>query len=381
MRNLLLGAMCGGMMLVVWSQARAAGPGFEVANITPAAPPTPELFRSGKIHIGMTVTKTRVDIGGMPLTTLIQQAFRVKPFQVAAPPWAGESRWDILAKLPDGASEDQVPDMLQGLLADRFKLTIHHEKREQPVYELVVAKGGPKLAASDPADDVAPPSDAASAANAGTDTAGGPGRGGPPGFFPGLGGPFGGGGNVTINGDGRGGRGGAVITGGEGGTTRISQSASCGMHIEFSKLTMATLTDTLGSFLDKPVVDATALKGNYKVALDLPMEVMFAMIQNMARTAGLPMGGQFGGPGGPGGGGPGGGGPGDGGPGGRGGFGDGRGGGQPGCDAGAAFAGGGDSSTAPIFQAVQQLGLKLQARKAPFDTIVVDHLEKTPTEN
>jgi uncharacterized protein (TIGR03435 family) len=382
MRNWLLGAMCGGVVLLAWGQARAAGPGFEVANITPAAPPTPELFRSGKIHIGMTVTKTRVDIGGMPLTTLIQQAFRVKQFQVAAPAWAGESRWDILAKLPDGASEEQVPEMLQGLLADRFKLAIHHEKREQPVYELVVGKGGPKLEASDPADDVAPPSNAASASNAAADNAGGAGRGGAPGVFPGFGGPFGGGGNVTIvgdgRGDGRGGRGGAVITGGEGGTTRITPSASCGMHIEFSKLTMATLTDTLGSFLDKPVVDGTALKGNYKVALDLPMEVMFAMIQNMARTAGLPMGGQFGGPGGRGGDG----GPGPGGPGGRGGFGGGPGGDLAGCDPGAAFAAGGsDSSTAPIFQAVQQLGLKLQARKAPFDTIVVDHLEKTPTEN
>jgi uncharacterized protein (TIGR03435 family) len=40
-----------------------------------------------------------------------------------------------------------------------------------------------------------------------------------------------------------------------------------------------------------------------------------------------------------------------------------------------------DSSSTPIFQAVQQLGLKLQARKAPFDTIVIDHLERTPSDN
>jgi uncharacterized protein (TIGR03435 family) len=372
MRNWLLAGILAGMVLA--AGMLLAETEFEVANITPAAQPTPDLFRSGKIHIGMTVTKTRVDIGGMPLTTLIQDAYRVKQFQVAAPEWAGQSRWDILAKLPDGASEDQVPDMLQALLADRFKLTIHHEKREQPVYELVVGKAGAKLEASDPAADAVPAPSAAGAADG--DAPGGAGRGGPPGLFPGFGGPFGGGGNVTINDDGRGGRGGAVITGGAGGTTRISPSSNCGMHIEFSKLTMATLADTLGSFLDKPVVDDTELKGSYKVAMDLPMEVMFGMIQNMARSAGLP----FGGPGGPGGGGPGG--PGGGGPGGRGGFGDGPGGALAGCpDPGAALAAGADSSTAPIFQAVQQLGLKLQARKAPFDTIVVDHLEKAPTEN
>jgi Protein of unknown function (DUF3738) len=102
---------------------------------------------------------------------------------------------------------------------------------------------------------------------------------------------------------------------------------------------------------------------------------MFSMMQNMVRTLGLPGPGQggFGGPGGPGGGPGGGRGPGDGPPGGRG---------FAGCpDPGAALASGSDASNAPIFQAVQKLGLKLQARKAPFDTIVVDHLERTPSEN
>lgn len=364
MCNWLLSAMSVGVALTVgmfFVQARAAGPEFEVANITPAAQPTPELFRSGKIHIGMNVDGSRVDIGGMPLNTLIQQAFRIKSFQVVVPDWAGQSRWDILAKLPEGGTQQQVPEMLQALLSDRFKLTIHREKREQPVYELVVGKGQPKLEASEASDNVA------------SDATGG--NAGSPGFFPGapLGGPFGGGGNVSVSGDGRGGRG-AVITGGAAGTTRISPSANCGMHMEFSKLTMPVLADTLTPFLDRPVVDVTGLKGTYKVALDLPLEVMFAMMQNVVRTAGLPPPGQFGGPGGPGGGGPGGRG---------GGFGGGPGGGLPGCpDPGAALtASGPDTSDTAIFQAVQKLGLKLQARKAPFDTIIVDHLEKMPTEN
>ena len=93
-----------------------------------------------------------------------------------------------------------------------------------------------------------------------------------------------------------------------------------------------------------------------------------AMMQNSARSTGF--GGGPGGGFGPGGGrgGPGGDGPG----GGRGGPG--------GCDPGAAAQGDTNSSNA-LFEAVKQLGLRLEPRKAPFDTIVVDHLEKTPTDN
>ncbi len=65
--------------------------------------------------------------------------------------------------------------MMQQLLADRFQLTVHHEQREQPVYELVVAKGGPKLEAAE-AGSAAPAADN-SAPNIGL-----------PGLFGGLGG-------------------------------------------------------------------------------------------------------------------------------------------------------------------------------------------------
>jgi len=48
---------------ILLGTARAAGPEFDVASIKPATQPTPELFRSGKIHLGMTVDGARVDIG------------------------------------------------------------------------------------------------------------------------------------------------------------------------------------------------------------------------------------------------------------------------------------------------------------------------------
>ena len=55
------------------------------------------------------------------------------------------ARFEINAKLPSGTSTDQIPEMLQALLADRFRLEIRREKQEQSVYALLVGNGGPKL--------------------------------------------------------------------------------------------------------------------------------------------------------------------------------------------------------------------------------------------
>ncbi len=337
-----------GAALAASAVAAQTPPSFEVAVIRAAGLPTPETFRSGQFRAGTTIDAGRADFEFVSLADLLPYAFRVKSFQVSGPEWMRGSRWNIQAKLPDGASQNQVPEMMQALLADRFNLAVHHEQREQPVYELVVAKGGPKLAVAEAGDD---------APNSGL-----------PGFFGGLGGPPGpppgGPPGGPPGADGRGGRGRFVVGGANG--TRITPNDNCGMRLELTRVTMAALADTLTPFLERPVLDATELKGPYKVVLDLPMEVMFGMMQNMTRTAGMPMpgpgGGGFGGPGrgdGPGGGG--------------------RGGPLAGCVD--QLAAGTDGSNAALFQAVQKLGLKLQQRKAPFDTIVVDRLEKTPAEN
>jgi uncharacterized protein (TIGR03435 family) len=60
------------------------------------------------------------------------------------------ARFDIHAKLPAGGSEEQVPQMLQALLVDRFKLAAHREQKEQNVYALVVGQDGSKLEPSPP---------------------------------------------------------------------------------------------------------------------------------------------------------------------------------------------------------------------------------------
>jgi uncharacterized protein (TIGR03435 family) len=56
-----------------------------------------------------------------------------------------ENRKMIVATIPHDATEAQVPELLQTLLAERFKLTLHHETKDLPVYALVVGKSGPKL--------------------------------------------------------------------------------------------------------------------------------------------------------------------------------------------------------------------------------------------
>src|SRR5207247_1621786 len=86
--------------------------------------------------------------------------YRLKPYQVIAPDWVGTEHYDIAGKLPAGATRDQVPEMVQALLEDRFKLQIHRENRDFPVYALIQGKNGIKLKES-PVDENAKASAAA----------------------------------------------------------------------------------------------------------------------------------------------------------------------------------------------------------------------------
>jgi uncharacterized protein (TIGR03435 family) len=307
-----------------WAQAPAAAPAFEVASIKVAVPPNPADVMAGKLHVGMKVDGARVDIGFMSLADLIRTAYKIKPYQLSGPDWMGAQRFDILAKMPEGSNKDQVPEMLQALLAERFKLTVHHDSKEHAVYDLVVAKGGVKLKESAP-DPEAPKPDPD--AKPGDPAAGSHDNQSPQIKMSGN--------TVTVRGD-------FGMGGGLGGTTKMTMNGTS-MHMERLGLTMAGLADLLSGFLDRPVMDRTELKGKYDIALDLSMDDM----RNAARAAGMG-GGMMMGPGG-GGGGP--------------------------ADAAS------DPSSSSIWAAIQAFGLKLDARKEPLETITVDHLEKAPTEN
>jgi uncharacterized protein (TIGR03435 family) len=127
-----------------FGQTSTAPLAFEVASIKPAPPLTPDRFRSGQVHVGVKIDKAQADFGGMPLRDLIARAYGVRVFQISGPDEL-TLRWDILAKMPEGSTEDQAPQMLQTLLAERFGLKLHRDSKEFPVYALVVGKNGPKL--------------------------------------------------------------------------------------------------------------------------------------------------------------------------------------------------------------------------------------------
>lgn len=97
--------------------------------------------------------------------SLIIEAYGVNWYQIfGGPDWASSDLYDLKAKmdeptmealhaLPPDQQEKARQHMMQALLADRFKLVVHHETKQYPIYSLIVAKGGPKLHASDPKDD------------------------------------------------------------------------------------------------------------------------------------------------------------------------------------------------------------------------------------
>jgi uncharacterized protein (TIGR03435 family) len=79
------------------------------------------------------------------LRDLIQQAYRVQRSQISGPSWLDTERFDITARIPPQPGRQQLPAMIQSLLADRFLLRLHRESRQLTAYALGVAKGGPKL--------------------------------------------------------------------------------------------------------------------------------------------------------------------------------------------------------------------------------------------
>jgi len=313
------------------AQAPAPAPEFEVASIKPSPPIEPQKIMAGTMHIGMSIDAARVDIGSLSLADLIRTAYRMKPYQVIGPDWMAGQRYDIMAKMPEGASPDKVPEMLQALLADRFKLTSHRESKELPAYALIVGKNGSKLKEADPEPAPKPPADPAAPPQKGVLTVGS------------ADGPM----RIEPSAD----RKGATISNAQFGQMKVSVGEGGMMRMEFSRISMAKLAETLSRFAGKPVIDMTELKGNYQVALDLSM----MEVAGMARAAGMGMGmggGMMGGPGG-------------------------GGGDAPRGPAEAASTPGGAS----IFSAIQALGLKMDSRKLPIETLVIDHIEKTPTDN
>lgn len=125
----------------VFAQQAAASAEFEVASIKPVeVPPGPHA-------VGLRISHGTASINGATLRQIIVQAYLVQRVNVlGGPAWYDSDQFDVVAK---AASPDtppaQILQMLQKLLADRFKLTVHRETRDLNHYSLVKGENGPKF--------------------------------------------------------------------------------------------------------------------------------------------------------------------------------------------------------------------------------------------
>lgn len=134
---------------------------FEVASVKPAsaAIATKDEYSAGYnagmraalAAQGLRVRGRSVNVTDNSLRDLIRMAYQVKDYQISAPGWIAQEKYQIAATMPAGATRADVPEMLRTLLEQRFHLKLHRETRKMAVYALVEAKGGAKLTAA-PAD-------------------------------------------------------------------------------------------------------------------------------------------------------------------------------------------------------------------------------------
>jgi uncharacterized protein (TIGR03435 family) len=242
---------------LVHAQVRTASPAFDVASV--------KRNQNGGSGGRLRYSPAGVDFANVPLSWIIGEAYQVAYARISSSdphardlffaPTGTTYFYDVGAKADHAVSKEQIRLMLQTLLADRFKLALHHESKVQPVYKLLVGKEGPKLQES----------------VGGGESTGGLGPGG----------------------------------------------------FAFHNVEMARFSGILSGFMGRPVVDQTELTGSYDITLKI--EGADKAAPDKAALA--------------------------------------------------------DWLSSSIFTVIQkQLGLQLQADKAPVDYLVIDHVEQ-PSEN
>jgi uncharacterized protein (TIGR03435 family) len=242
----------------------ATAPGFEVASVKRAARQNAPAV-SGRTGFSPSIDPGQIRYNGSTLQSLLMQAYDLKSYQVSGPAWLDDERYDIVAKIPEGATKEQVPAMLQSLLAERFRLRVHWESKEQRAYALAVGRNGPHLAASKE--------------SAVSEVSG---------------------------------------LGSQAVANRLSFSPDG--HVELIGATLPAFANMLSHFLGSPVMDATGIRGVFDITLNITMEDLGHTVPERAESG-------------------------------------------------------------SIFSAVQELGLKLETRRAPIKHLVVDEAEKVPTDN
>ena len=124
-------------------QMMAPTPSFEVASVKRADPAdrSPAPFRGGP----GSDDPGRFTYSNTTLRSVLQMAYGVRQDAIFGLGWLDTERYNLVAKVPAGATKEQFAQMLQALLAERFAMVLHHETKELSGYEMVVAKNGPKM--------------------------------------------------------------------------------------------------------------------------------------------------------------------------------------------------------------------------------------------
>lgn len=193
--GMIVFAACG-----AFGQSPAAPSAFEVASVKPS--------KAEEGHSSWTSRLGNLDMHNVTLRTVILAAYEIKGYQLVGPDWLDTERFDIAAKASSVTQDDQLPPLMQALLAERFHLAVHRETKSMPAYALVVAKNGLKIHAAEPG---------RSSSNS---------RRGADGVF----------------------------------------------HLTAQKVSLARLAEQLFRMLDRPVVDQTGVAGVFDFTLDWVME-------------------------------------------------------------------------------------------------------------
>jgi uncharacterized protein (TIGR03435 family) len=228
------------------AQNPAAPDSLEIATIRATTPGPGEQINVG-VHID---DDAMLNIHALSLKEYIALAYRVKDFQIAGPDWLADRKFDVNAKLPVDAHGVPPPGiveaLLQGLLANRFKLDAHIEKKEFPIYALLVSKNGPALKES-PRDPVG---------------ASGPDK-------------------AKIH----------VEVTGSLAMIDLGQGAYITNHdgrVVAHQATIAALIETLARFVDRTIVDMTGLTGTYDLSLAYGVEDLRHMLRALRYDRPIP---------------------------------------------------------------------------------------------
>ena len=87
----------------------------------------------------------RITYRNVTLRNMLEAAYDLRSYQIIGPGWIDSQRFDVTATIPKGTSVEEFRVMLQALLRERLRMTVHHEQRPTRMYALVIAQGGLKM--------------------------------------------------------------------------------------------------------------------------------------------------------------------------------------------------------------------------------------------